>query len=286
MTWMVLLGVVALAGGIVWLMSVLWRRYYSVDMSAALGEGEQQELVEVLRALGFGELRVRPLFRSRALWAQIERPQLTLEIELCDGAWRDYTRLHCSFTRPLNQGFQLLCEEGAGAMGWVLSFHEVELEDEELDERFILLARDDERLGELIRSPLRQEMIRLRDLVEDFQLTDQGLFLFVSYVAREQALRELIKAALYLSDDLIRWAQERGPIGPLQTGQYQGALAELDIYATRMTESAGSPNTTSEPVGPDPPEGARSAEPTLSPDEPGEDEVPVDLAQVTEQEEE
>lgn len=237
MRFLVPLGVLVVGAAVAWLMNVLWRRYYGVEINATLSDEERAQLASTLGALGFGALSVRPLFRSRSLWARLEREHLTLEVELCDGAWRDYTRLTCVFNRPLNQGIQILCEEGAGALGWLLSLQEARVDEPAVDERFILLAREEERLAEIMSSHLRDVMLGVRDMVEDFQLTDQALFVQVSYVAREGALRDLIKSVLHLGDDLVLWSRDRGPISALHTGQYQDALAEMDLYTTRVDDA-------------------------------------------------
>lgn len=225
-------GVVVL---LVALMHVLWRRYYGVDHESLLGSEQLDAIRKRLERLGFADLHIRPLFRSRSVWAAMEREALRVEMEMCDGGWRDYTRVTCTFKRPLQQGVQMMCEEGAGLMGWLYSLHEVQSEDEEINDRFIMLTRDDERLHELLTSPLRQHIIRLRDRVEDFKLTDQALFVYQDALVQEDDLTKIVEEVIYLASDLIRWSQDKGPIATLHTGQYQDALAEMDMYATRAS---------------------------------------------------
>jgi hypothetical protein len=225
---------------LIWLMGMLWRRYYSVDARSLIEASALEEMDRQLQQIGFYPLRERPLFRARTLWTRIERKHLALDLEFCDGDGLDYTRLICRFTEPLHQGIQILCEEGAGFRGWLLSMHEAQISDPEIDDRFILMAKDDDRLKALIQGPLRVLLISLRDRVEDFQLTDQAFFIRLDDVVRESELERLIEDALILGEELIRWAVSSGPISALQTSQYQDALAEMDMYSARLeTDTAG-----------------------------------------------
>ena len=224
---------------LIWLMGMLWRRYYSVDARSLIEASTLEAMDHQLQQIGFYPLRERPLFRARTMWTRVEREHLTLDLEFCDGDGLDYTRLICSFTEPLHQGIQILCEEGAGFRGWLLSMHEAEIADPEIDDRFILMAKDDDRLKALITGPLRMLLISLRDRVEDFQLTDQAFYIRLDDVVRESELERLIEDALILGDELIRWAVSCGPISALQTSQYQDALAEMDMYSVRADTGSG-----------------------------------------------
>ena len=218
---------------LIWLMGMLWRRYYSVDAHSLIEASALEEMDRQLQNIGFYPLRERPLFRARTMWTRIEREHLALDLEFCDGDGLDYTRLICTFTEPLHQGIQILCEESSEFRGWLLSMREANIGDAEIDDRFILMAKDDDRLKTLITGPLRVLLISLRDRVEDFQLTDQSFFIRLDDVVRQGDLERLIEDALILGDSLVRWALDVGPISALQTSQYQDALAEMDMYSVR-----------------------------------------------------
>ena len=222
---------------LIWLMGMLWRRYYGVDSTSLLATEQFTALTAVLGEFGFNKVQTRPLFRARSLWSSLHHESFHAEVEFCDGNGADYTRITCSFETSLGQGFQILCEEGAGLWGWLLSMNVTRVDDEVMEARFILMSKNKERLLQLLKSPLRAHIMALRDEVEDFQLTDQALYVYTGRVVQGEALRRLLEDVLVLTSSLVMWSMEKGPITSLQTSQYQDALAEMDMYATRTHPS-------------------------------------------------
>jgi len=237
----VLLGVVC-----AWIMRALWRGYYGAQNESRIDEQELEALRAVLVRAGAGRLHERSLFRSMNYWSEFEREGQLVTVEVCDGERIDYTRVTMEFDDPLGQGIQLLCEEGAGALGWLMSVREVALEDESLGMRFITMAQDPERLHDLLASDVGVRLGELRELVEDLQLTDQGLHVYLGYAARADVLEHLLDEVFEVYDRLRGWCVGRGPIASLHASQYQDALAEMELMSSRISADAASEESADE----------------------------------------
>ena len=231
---LVVILILAVAVTLIVVMSFLWRHYYGTDKEVEISEEEIEIIASEIQGFGFEPLSVRPLFGARVIWSKAARTHEDLLLELCDGGWRDYTRLTCRFRRSLGQGISFRSEpEGLSLMGLFYSLHEVETGDRELDRGYFVLAREDDRLSDLVHSRIRHSLVAMREEVETIRFSDVDLHVTLDDVVRGEKLKRLIERILYLAADLRRWSEEKGPLPSLHTGQYQDALAEMDMGNSR-----------------------------------------------------
>ena len=244
--WMIWIGLLLGAITIALLMRTLWLRYYG-NQRGHISEQVHDEQRAHLHALGYTHVSIRRFFGGEVLWAERSIEGLgRVRLEQGDrGADLAYTRIEIQYERVLGQGIEMLCARGAGVFSWALSLREAHVSDTQIDERFILRARDDARLDALVHTPMRDQIMELREIGQDVQLTDSGIFLRLGVFATGEALEIATDRCLKLATDLVAWGQRQGPIDPMQGRGYHDALAEMDL--SRKTQ-ADSDDAMTEPV--------------------------------------
>jgi len=218
------------------LMALFWRRYYSEDDPYTLTTAELDQLMATLRGLGFERIQSRTLFDVRTWRAEQRMNHMTMVVEFGDGTKRDYTRMTCTYDHPLGQGIQILWEERLGLSRWVRRLAEVKVGDMRLDSKFIMLARDSERLEDLLRRHVREMLLDVEDGSGDVQITDESIYAFYDDVLTGDLLRKKTEQVMTLARTLGRYSARKGPISSLSTRSYN---IDADQLYLREDDSSG-----------------------------------------------
>ena len=233
-----------------------WRGHFGL-LDEDVMSGEERALMEAaLAEEGLDNaLRHRRLFTSELLWARGDRKE----------HWRwyweagrhgphTYMRMTVTFATSLNQGISLargqrehFTSAARDEQRATLRPRTVELEAAVLPETFRCRARDEARLREMMQGDRRKQLLGLDARVTALYLDDRRLHVRCEDCRPLEAARVLIKDVLALAEALRAWSVERGAITQLETGQYEGALAQLEQAGTRDV----SESVPESPTGPD-----------------------------------
>ena len=206
-----------------------WRRTHRALGDATFGDEEEASIASTTRRAKLTELTERRLFGARIITCWGPREGFSATIEICDSGYHPYTRLEARFEHGLEQGVQIMSEDTSGAIGWLMRFRETTVEHGRLDEAFILLTRDEERLNELIARGLGKILLALHDHehVQRVTLTDEAIFLFCDVALAGEALQAMTRRLDRLSAWLLVQAKELGPCQAMTPRSYEGAFGHL-----------------------------------------------------------
>lgn len=216
---------------------VLWRRYYGRQRTLSLTPEVIEPLLRKLAHLGFGRVRQRGMLGGASLLARREHEEISIALELGDAQGQGFTRMTFGFEQPLNQGIEILWEERPG-LRWMLRWAEIELEDERLDPKFIMLARDAERFELLMTERVRRELLALEEGAFDLQVTDQAIYVAWPKVLKGSAIERALAQGVRLGRALMELALEHGPIEDF----------DKEKYSTTTTGYARSEEETTAPL--------------------------------------
>lgn len=238
-----LLIMLALFGGTILIMVVIWRRFYATGKSNTLSDEMILSWVEALSRLELERRQLRRWAGQRSLTFRREPTELAraLELELIDGFFEDYLRVHLEFETPLEQGVSILTEGRLGLVSTLLRSREVRLGQKQLDRKFVLLAQEEERLRALLaHNKLRDDLILLQEQVDELVLTDESLFVLLSQIPTPQECVELLRLLDMLASKLVAAAAILGPIAQPGAMDYTEVMNELgtreEVAATSQSD--------------------------------------------------
>lgn len=177
------------------------------------------KLFERLMQLNFKKVRTRSLFDLRMVHAHREHEKLSIQVEVADSLEDGYTRLTFVFKDSLEQGIQILWEDRLG-FRWFLRGAKIDLEDEEVSEAFITLARDSERLDLLLTPELKRVLMELESGAADVQLTDEALYILYEKALLADELDKRLTQGVRLCKLLLSFVKEHGPINDFRKDLY------------------------------------------------------------------
>jgi len=223
---LLLLAVAIVWGGYLWSRRDGGGEHEEIDPEFLIGLGE---------GLGLDRFVRRDFFGETTQVLEGEFGDLQVELEVSDGRWPPYARLVVEFGRPLGRGVGIFSDDRSGVVGYVQRVREIEIGDEEFDDRFLLYASAPADVRKLLPEPIRAQMARLDEMVGEFRLTDETLFLFAPETVERDRVRRMLKKGLELCERLVRTARELGPRKPeTSASHYERATLE---QAVRLDES-------------------------------------------------
>jgi hypothetical protein len=239
------IGVVLALLGVVLGWGVWVIRQRSWAGAVAWGAADEQAVLERVAALGLTQRSERTLFGRRVLQAWGERDGVSWQLEVCTSVRGGYVRLFGQPASALDQGVRILREAGAGALGWLWRMREVRFGEAAVDERLVLLARDEERLRVLLGTQLREELLLLERLSDRMEVGDEGVFVQLDRVCGLDELEALLSAATATLDRLRALARAWGGVSERSSASYGEVLkAELGREGGEALELADPGSTT------------------------------------------
>lgn len=245
------LGVVCVIVGVI--MIRLWSNYYSDRGQCSIYEDDEIErLGAMCEDLGGHRqlIHQRDLFQGKVIWCKGDQDRLDWTLEL--GAFKEhaYCRWRATFESPLGQGMSFekgrgtrsKIEQGSGTVQQ-LSLKHVDFSPMELPGHLLCRARDEERARDFVSGARRKRLLALERRVHGLYLDDRQIYLQCDALPEVDVLGQLLKDAIALTQVLIDWSGEKGTISALETGQYQGALAELEQAGLRDTAALEEPES-------------------------------------------
>lgn len=224
---------------IVAIMVKLWRSYYGEKHVALMLDVERERVESRLKEMGAEEgIRVRKLFEGEVLWAEGTQDTWRWSWEAGKRGTQVYMRFLVTFVGGLGQGLVIErggrergSEEAPGALGPRV----VMVEEGILPAHFLCKARDEARLHAFLSMPRSKRIRVLDDRLSAFYFDDRRLFVQRQGVTGADEIDALLELTHGFVEDVLRWAASQGVISALETGQYQGALAELEQSTVRDT---------------------------------------------------
>lgn len=188
-------------------------------------------LVGLGRGMGLDRYTERTFFGERIQVLAGTFGRLEVELEISSGEnWEPYVRVTVDFPKPLAQDVGVYSGDRQPLGSHVRRLDEVELGDESFDEQFVLIGRDPERVELMLPDATRYQLTRLNGLVDDVQLTDQSLFLFLGENPDRAMIKTILKKAVELGDRSYRTARTLGPRTPERgVGHYEKATTETEL---------------------------------------------------------
>lgn len=241
-----LLGLAVLGFLISAIMYRLWKSYYGLDGRPLLeGEDQEKRFIKLCESLGAleGRTHSRDLFQGEVLWSEGEQECYTWLLEAGRHGDMTYMRWLVSFKASLGQGMSVvkggkakaLMEQGGGARQTMVT--QVVFEEHELPAHMLYRARDEERARDFAQGSRLRKLRSLESRVDSFFMDDRKLYMHCEVFPTLDVMEQLVLDARVFVDNLIAWSQSKGAIPALETGQYQGALAELEQASVRDTRA-------------------------------------------------
>lgn len=238
---MYLIGVTVVVVAIATIMVKLWKSYYQDQHEPLLSEEEHARLDEQLMELGAAQpIRVRTLFGGEVLWADGVDEHWRWEWEAGKSGEQTYMRMLVTFIGGLGQGIVLdrggregSADESPTAK--IVRARVVVVEPDMLPAHFLCRARDEERLHAFLTGTRRKHIHVLDSRVSAFYLDDRRFYVQRKQISGGDEMDVLLGEIHAFVQDVLAWSQAHGTIPALQTGQYQGALADLEQSTIRDT---------------------------------------------------
>lgn len=237
---------------------VLWRKTYKVSKPRQLQGERLPDIQHLLIELGFGHQTTRHCLGTSILHASTNHEPSNFELEFGDGLYNDYTRIIYTFDESLCQGIHILCEDRLGLTGTFLKFREMTLGEPKIDDAFVLMAQDTERMQLLFRyRPIRRALMALKLISNDIVLSDTQLFVYVESLPDDETLRSLLKHVAAIVESITVFSKHYGPINAAEKRSYTELLEnmnlrdEMDLDMDVPDELSASHATKSSPKGMD-----------------------------------
>ncbi len=224
---------------IVAVMVKLWKGYYGEEHESMMSAEDVEQITGLLEGWGALEpVRVRKLFEGEVLWSEGALETWRWSWEAGRRGDQAYVRVVVTFVGGLGQGMVLNRggripqeEEAGGPLGPKI----VLVDPEVLPAHIVCKARDEERLHSFLTGTRRKTLRLLDQKVAKFYLDDRRFFAQRHDATSVDDIAELLSLTHRLVVDVLDWSTSQGTIAALETGQYQGALAELEQSTIRDT---------------------------------------------------
>lgn len=198
---------------------------------------ERSFLVGLGRGVGLDRYIEREYFGEQVQVLAGKFHELDVELEVTSGReWTPYLRVTIDFPESLAQDFSVYSGSRRPLGSSVRGMDQFEFGDAEFDERFVGYARDEDRAELILTEGIRYQLLRMNVIVDDLQLTDYSLFLFVEGSMGRDDLKATLKKAIDLGERIYKTAEMLGPRTPeKEAGHYEQATIEKSL----RTSSAG-----------------------------------------------
>jgi len=189
----------------------------------------QEDYADFADEVGLTRLSDRWLFDSRLVRVGGLFEGHPVEIEMCQGRTRAYTRLEVDYPEPLGLGLRIQVEDDEGIWTRLMRLKEVEIGVPSFDPHFILLSRDEERLKSLLGMDLRRMLLDLKYAAADVRIGDDGLYVLLEEAGPPDTLVRVLELSSRLATGLYRRAEEitRSEEREAQEASSSGAFTPL-----------------------------------------------------------
>lgn len=238
---MYLFGVVVVVVIIAAIMVKLWKSYYRARHEPLMSDEEYAQLDAQLGELGATQsIRVRNLFDGEVLWADGAQEHWRWGWEAGKSGEQAYMRMLVTFIGGLGQGIVLDRGGREGSADQsptakMVRASVVVVEPDILPAHFLCRARDEERLYAFLTGTRRKHIHVLDSRVSSFYFDDRRLYVQREQISGGDEMEVLVGEIHAFVQDVLAWSQTQGTIPALQTGQYQGALADMEQSTIRDT---------------------------------------------------
>lgn len=213
----------------------------------AAQSGELTEALRVLaRSLGLECCDRRTLFGDLVHRLRGDFNRLSVEMEVQVGRSCSFTRITIEFPQPIDQELTILSERKPALRNWLLRQREVEIDDEEFDRDFILLARHEKRLEAILSPAIRFQLRRLMDRVDKLEVGDHALHVMALDMTDPEQVSSLLKKAVETAERVYATSMQLGP-SPSRVEASVYSQATADIYSREEEPASGdaSPSSSS-----------------------------------------
>jgi len=194
------------------------------------------------KALGLTRVSERQLFGEQVRVLHGTFKELDVEVEVSRGHWKPYVRLTIGFPRRLAQDLSVESSQPSGMVSQLRRWHEIKMDDQEFDKRFIVKGRDPDRLSQVFPEGTRYQLVRLAREVDDIHISDDTMFLFAERALEGKSLTKLLKKSLEVGERLYRTAVELGPRSPkMRATHYERATTQTMSRSTPSEEDVERP---------------------------------------------
>lgn len=207
-------------------LGVLWRRFAQAKTPRSLSDFDLDSTRQVLASYGMVDQSMRVCMQTYVLKAS---SPLT-EVELGDGIYDDYTRMHHHFASPLQHGVSISWQNYVSFNSVRFRQDDVPLGLPEIDDAFHLKALDKDRLLLLFHDrTIRTNLRNLRTQADRLILTDYSIDLHIDHLIKDQDLKSILHCVESLVEALEACAEHYGPIADFDRASYAELLAGLNL---------------------------------------------------------
>jgi hypothetical protein len=160
------------------------------------------------RRLGFELQQQRWLFDTHVARLVGTRGDLEILLEIDHSEELSYRRLWIDFPVPLDMGFRIMTEADESVWSRLMSMREIEIGAPSFDPHFLLLARDDERVGRLLDQDVRRMFLDLYNVTEFIAVDDDAMTLLMRGELSDDQMSDFMDTAARLATRLARGADE------------------------------------------------------------------------------
>ncbi len=228
-----------LAGMLLLVVLLAWSAYRWIRREQSERQAfDRNFLIGLGRGVGLDRYSERRYFGEQIQELAGTFKRLEVELEIGGGGKAvPYLRMTLQFPRTLAQDVSLYSGSRRPLGSSVRGLERFEFGEPEFDERFVSYARDADRAERLLNEATRYQLMRMNGIVDDLQLTDYSLFLFVGEPMNREELKAMLKKALELGDRLFRSAETLGPRAPQKReGHYQQATIEQSVRTSSLED--------------------------------------------------
>lgn len=222
--WLTAAGIVLLAVLVLWGLPRL-----AAGRKVAAQSGELTEALQVLaNSLNLERCDRRTIFGDLVHRLRGEFNRLHVEMEVQVGLSCSFTRITIDFPQPLDQDLTVLSERKPALRNWLLRQKEFQMDDEEFDRAFILLARHQKRLEAILSPAIRFQLSRLMERVDKLEVGDHALHVMVLETTDPEQVSSLLKKALETAERIFATSMQLGPSpSKVEATVYSQATAEF-----------------------------------------------------------
>lgn len=171
--------------------------------------GAEEPYAYLCDAHGFTRKSDRYLNQTRVIRYAGEFRGVATAIEVGDGPGVDYARVEFTLRQSLQLGIRISSDREDGAL-WMrlMRMREVRVGLQHFDAQFILLARREDRLKQLLDHEARRMLMDLGRLARDVRQDDVELHVFYEGRAPRETLDAILEEGAQLATHLVRRAED------------------------------------------------------------------------------
>lgn len=220
MNWIIAggLGVAAL----VLLFSLIW--LLKQRKKSSIRARRREDLRRSMQRLGLGVIWEAPFYNARLIGVAGQIQGISLRMELWDGDREGFLRLTTWYPRRLRQGLRLRTR----GHRWFEQRRQKQtllLDDKDFDEAFTVTSTKghQDRASELFNDMLRSRLLQLAKEVDDIELGENCLYVYVGHSVEAGKAVELVEQTWQTAQMVYGQAAQIGPSKTLTKTEYEAA---------------------------------------------------------------